>query len=185
MKENEYSFLQKLSRQLDSRTPDEVKDKVRPFIINGREVFERGEYALVMIDSREKVYALHSTLFNDEEFYHDWWVSVDVLSFYDAHYPDLVKRHEDKKYISAIRVKNLSNCWTTVPVQFDSEDYEGRLIYTKTSHYLVLSNKRTNEVVNLKTAISTDRQLAIDSVYEWFEERGLNITDLNNWLVEE
>jgi hypothetical protein len=178
MKDNEYSFLQKL-------TPDEFKDKLRPFIVNGREIFERGEYALVMIDSRDRVYALHSTLFDDEEYYHDWWVTVDVLSFYEAHYSELVRRHEDKKYISAIRVKNLSNCWTSVPVQFDSEDYEGRLTYTKTSHYLVLTNKKTNEVINLKTAISTDRQLAIDSAYQWFEERELDITDLSNWLVEE
>jgi len=175
MTPDEYSFLQKLS-------PDELKDKLRSFIINGREIFERGDYALVYIDSRDTVYALHSTLFDDEEFYHDWWVTVDVLSFYYAHYPELVKG-DDKKYISAIRVKNLNNCWTSVPIQFDSEDYEGRLSYTKTSHYVVIRDKKTNELINLKTVISTDRQLAIDSAYKWFEERGLDIKDLNNWII--
>jgi hypothetical protein len=177
MKDNEYSFLQKL-------TPDEFKDKLRPFIVNGREIFERGEYALVFIDSRDTVYALHSTLFDDREYYHDWWVTVDVLSFYYAHYPELVKG-DDRKYISAIKVKNLNNCWTSVPIQFDSEDYEGRLTYTKTSHYLVLTNKKTNEVINLNTTIGTDRQLVIDSAYDWFEERKLDILDIGNWLVKE
>lgn len=185
MKDNEYSFLQKL-------TPEEFKDKLRPFIVQGREIFERGDYALTFIDSKEKVYALHSVLFTDEEEEYSqncvladyWWVAVDVFSFYYAHYPNEVTG-DDKKYIAAIRVKNLSNCWVSVPSQFDSEDYEARLVYTKSSHNVTLTNRQTNEVFKLKTAISSDSKLAIDEAYKWFRERELNITDLSNWFVED
>ena len=175
MKDEEYSFLQKL-------TPVEVKDKLRPFIVEGREIFERGDYSLVMIDNKNAVYALHSTLFDNEEEEYYWWVSVDVLSFYYAHYPELVVE-DDKEYIAAIRVKNLSNCWVSVPSQFNSEDYEARLGYTKSSHHVTLTNKQTNEIFNLKTAISTDSKLAIDEAYKWFREKELDITDLSNWLI--
>jgi hypothetical protein len=174
MKDNEYSFLQKL-------TPDEFKDKLRPFIVNGREVFERGEYALVMIDSREKVYALHSTLFDDEEFYHDWWVTVDVLSFYNAHYPELIKGDD----IIALKIKNLDDCYVAVPSKLNSQDWEATYVCRRGFFDIVLTNKKTNEKVKLKSGINTTAQMAIDSAYEWFEERELDITDLSNWLVEE
>lgn len=176
MKNDEHSFLQKLN-------PVEVKDKLRPFITTGREVFERGDYALVMIDSREKVYALHSTLFNDEEYYYDWWVTVDILSFYYAHYPELVKGDD----ITALKLKNLDDCWVAVPSQFDSQDWEVRYGYFISRDYpsIALVNKKTNEHIKIKSSIHTTAQIAIDSAYEWFREREVDITDLSNWLVGE
>ncbi len=182
MKDNEYSFLQKL-------TPIEVKDKLRPFIISsseprsktGREVFERGDYALVMIDSREKVYALHSILFDDEEEEYYWWVSVDILSFYYAHYPELVKGDD----ITALKLKNLDDCYVAVPCQFNERDYEAKLVNGRNYYGIILTNKKTNEKINLFSSIHTTAQLAIDEAYKWFRERELDITDLSNWLVEE
>lgn len=174
MKDNEYSFLQKL-------TPDEVKDKLRPFITTGREVFERGDYSLSFIDTKEKVYALHSALFTDEEEEYYWWVSVDILSFYYAHYPELVKGDD----ISALKLKNLDDCWVAVPSQFNSQDYEATFVHRKGFYDVVLINKKTNETVKVKSSIHTTAQLAIDEAYKWFRERELDITDLSNWLVEE
>jgi len=175
MTPDEYSFLQKLS-------PDEFKDKLRSFIVNGREIFERGEYALVFIDSRDTVYALHSTLFDDREYYHDWWVTVDVLSFYHAHYPELVKGND----IAAIKIKNLDDCWIAVPNQFNSQDWEAIYTFRKNRHTIVLLNKdnKVNEPVYIKSSIHSTAQIAIDSAYKWFEERSLDITDLGNWIVE-
>lgn len=178
MKNEEYSFLQKLN-------PIEVKDKLRPFITQGREIFERGDYALVFIDTKEKVYALHSALFDDEEYYHDWWVTVDVLSFYYAHYPELVKGSWDS--ISALKLKNLDDCYVAVPSQFNERDWEVTYSYNRSKgHYtLVLVNRKSKEHINLFSSIHTTAQIAIDEAYKWFRERELDITDLSNWLVED
>lgn len=174
MKDEEYSFLQKL-------TPVEVKDKLRPFIVDGREVFERGDYSLVMIDSKNAVYALHSVLFTDEEEEYYWWVSVDVLSFYYAHYPDLVKGDD----ISALKVRNLDDCYVAVPSQFSSQDWEATFVHRRGFYDVVLINKKTNESIKLNSSINSSAQIAIDSAYEWFRERELDITDLSNWIIEE
>lgn len=176
MKDEEYSFLQKL-------TPIEVKDKLRPFIVKGREVFERGEYSLVMIDSREKVYALHSTLFDDEEEEYYWWVSVDTLSLYYAHYPELIKGSWDS--IFALKLKNLDDCYVAVPSQFSSQDWEAKLVSNRNQYSIALVNKKTNEMTKLNSSIHTTAQIAIDEAYKWFRERELDITDLSNWLVKE
>jgi len=173
MKDNEYSFLQKL-------TPDEVKDKLRPFIVNGREVFERGDYSLVFIDSKETVYALHSSLFTDEEEEYYWWVSVDVLSLYHAHYPELIKGDD----IIALKIKNLDDCYVAVPSKFNSQDWEATYVSRRGFFDIFLTNKKTNEIVKLKSGINSTAQIAIDSAYKWFRERELDITDLSNWLVE-
>jgi|SRR4028118_535314 hypothetical protein len=174
MKDNEYSFLQKL-------TPDEFKDKLRPFIVNGREVFERGDYSLVFIDSKETVYALHSSLFTDEEEEYHWWVSVDVLSLYNAHYPDLIKGDD----IIALKIKNLGDCYVAVPSKFNSQDWEASYIHLKGGYYLVVVNKKTKETIKIFTSVHTTVQIAIESAYKWFDEQGKDITDLSNWLVVE
>lgn len=97
----------------------------------------------------------------------------------------LVVEEEDKKDISALKLKNLDDCWVAVPSQFNSQDYEATYFCCKGNYVIVLINKKTKEHIKLKSSVHPTTQIAIDEAYEWFKVRELDITDLNNWLVKE
>ena len=97
----------------------------------------------------------------------------------------MVVEEEDKKDISALKLKNLDDCWVAVPSQFNSQDYEATYFCYKGNYVVVLINKKTKEHIKLFSSIRATAKIAINEAYKWFTERELDITDLSNWVVED
>lgn len=97
----------------------------------------------------------------------------------------VIEEEEDKKDISALKLKNLDDCWVAVPYQFNSQDYEATYFCYKGNYVVVLISKKTKEHIKLFSSIHATAKIAIDEAYKWFTERELDITYSSNWLVKE